>query len=286
MRKKVPNGIKAYIAISVVVISGYVGNSIRNTSFPSVLGESTRSTPLTEKNLCDASPKCQWSGTACDCAGGASPIPVKTYRWVEVKDANGEIREEDQVIPSEIISLKKDAMTAPIAHGESAATVTSQIPDQELMLKAPIEKRKVSVKRAAIHTESEGAKVTISGTALAESDVYVYLISKSIKSSTRSLLDSTWTYNFEEDLPEGNYSVYVAVINESGQLVRSTPFDFSISRAINSDTSRKFDITYQSAEKARLEVFDLAIKAGIVLLVVGIILKVTVLRKNEKSSKL
>jgi hypothetical protein len=128
------------------------------------------------------------------------------------------------------------------------------------------------------------APAVISGKALPNSFVTIYIFSNPIIVTVKTEADGSWQYRFEKELEDGQHSVYVALTDNSGRIIaRSEPFSFikeaqaytAIDEAL-SDTiagrTESTDYSFFSSSLIYLVLSFAVITIGLVLLLLGVFL--------------
>jgi hypothetical protein len=85
-----------------------------------------------------------------------------------------------------------------------------------------------TVKKVDLIKDGENSKLAVSGTALPNSYVTVYVFSTPIVVTVKTDNRGEWSYEFDQELDNGQHEVYVATVNNSGKLVaRSNGIPFT-----------------------------------------------------------
>ncbi len=128
------------------------------------------------------------------------------------------------------------------------------------------------------------APAVISGTALPNSFVTIYIFSNPIVVTVKTEADGSWQYRFEKELEDGEHSVYVALTDNSGRIIaRSEPFSFikqaqaytTIDEALSGSVSNQTDsndYSFFSSSLIYLVLSFAVVTIGLVLLLLGMFL--------------
>lgn len=109
------------------------------------------------------------------------------------------------------------------------ATVEYQSPKENGVIRDDI-LQVVAIETFTTDVEEEGSgspKALITGRALPNSFVTLHIFSTPVVVTVKTDADGNWTYVFDKDIDEGEHEIYIAITDNTGQIVaRSEPFAF------------------------------------------------------------
>jgi hypothetical protein len=129
-----------------------------------------------------------------------------------------------------------------------------------------------------IEPEADRVRSEISGTALPDSFVTLYVFSSPTVITIKTDADGSFVYTFEKELEDGRHDVYVAITDNTGSIIaQSNPFSFiKEAQAFTPVDAREAntigsETVIDSADEGYITVVGIAILAlGIILLMLGV----------------
>lgn len=140
-----------------------------------------------------------------------------------VLDTDGDgIQDGDEILAG-TDPLKK--IVAPIPYENPKETVLSAKTDSQIFSVKKVEV--ISPTGAASSTENKSSRVALSGTALPNSFVTLYIFSTPVVVTVKTDSDGKWKYTMDKELSDGKHEVYVAMTESAGKIiVKSDPISF------------------------------------------------------------
>lgn len=122
---------------------------------------------------------------------------------------------------------------------------------------------------------TEDKKISLSGRALPNSFITIFVYSTPVVVTVQTDEDGVWSYTFEKELPDGTHTVYTATVNNSGKiLAKSSGYLFTKTAEAATLDSVLTDVASQSA-KPRFLAFDtIVVIVGSVALLLFVVLLV------------
>jgi hypothetical protein len=210
--------------------------------------------------LCLQSDQCLWQDGACACRQDEDTII--TYYPVTTKSTPTPLATPSQLTPAPTsIPLPPDTPSAAIA--------------QTLPQKSQVVHVRELTKVKSIGASSESSQLQISGTAMPDSQVMIYIFSDPIVVTTQADSDGEWSYTLQETLSGGEHKIFAVSKNSQAQYVRSRPIQFSIIPTAIAAESSDFEIVvepttaiYQDTILKSIGIIALAVFALFVIVVV------------------
>lgn len=122
--------------------------------------------------------------------------------------------------------------------------------------------------------EDEQPKGLISGKALPNSFVTLYIYSTPVVVTVKTDSDGNWNYIFDKELEDGEHEVYVGITNNQGKIVaKSNPLPFvKTAEAFAGVTPEASAATIADAEPSLINTDSLLTIASMIVLILGIVL--------------
>jgi hypothetical protein len=133
-------------------------------------------------------------------------------------------------------------------------------------------------------SEGDATGIVLSGTAIPNSQVLLYIFSEPLVLTTETDANGDWTYVLEDPLEPGEHEVYVAVEGEDGEAVRSSAFSFGVAQvaAIDSNPSGLSLTLDLSDPETNSVLYFVSAGVGVVLLFLGAY--VVIIRHKSQTS--
>lgn len=140
-----------------------------------------------------------------------------------VLDTDGDSIQDGDEILAGTDPLKK--IVAPIPYENPKETVLSAKTDSQIFSVKKVEV--ISPTGVASSTENKSSRVALSGTALPNSFVTLYIFSTPVVVTVKTDSDGKWKYTMDKELSDGKHEVYVAMTESAGKIiVKSDPISF------------------------------------------------------------